>query len=230
MRVTSCLYCGGSALSPVTQRSDGIGILKCAACGIMMVDRISDTYEDLYTAEYFEKQKDTKSGYTSYLSSPVANMIGKYGFARLFAREPGHHLDLGCADGSLIEIFANDGFESRGLEISKAAIEIARTKGLDVRFSKLHGFPAGLPSSNAITAFDLLEHADRPRQVLKAVYDNLSHGGYLIFSTLSVKREDPSDFWFNHSLEHYVYYNQDNLTLVLTDIWGRQFLIYRSRS
>lgn len=221
MKVTSCLYCGGNVLSSVTQRSDEVGILKCATCGIMMVDHISDNYEELYTADYFEKQNDTRSGYTSYLSSPVANVIGKYGFARLFAREPGRHLDLGCADGSLMEIFASEGFESRGLEISRAAIEIARTKGLDVRFSKLHGFPAGLPSSNVITAFDLLEHADKPRQVLKAVYDNLSQDGYLVFSTLSVKKEDPSDFWFNHSLEHYIYYNQENLTYALTDIFGK---------
>src|SRR5476651_2335788 len=105
MRVTSCLFCEGSNLVRVTQRSDNNGILRCSVCVLMMVENISDDTEQLYTADYFQKKEGTKSGYTDYLSSPVANIVGKYAFSRLFAKKLGAHLDLGCADGSLIEIF-----------------------------------------------------------------------------------------------------------------------------
>lgn len=221
MKVTNCLYCGNRELIYVTHRSDNNGILRCAKCGIMMVENISDDTELLYTADYFEKQEGTKSGYTNYLSSPVANIIGKYAFTRLFAKKPGKHLDLGCADGSLIEIFGSEGFASRGLEISKDAVEVANTKGLNVIFSNLASFPKELEKSDVITAFDLLEHADKPRVVLQESYKNLEEDGYFVFSTLSVKKDDPTDYWYNNSLEHYIYYNKENLTYALTEIFGK---------
>lgn len=220
MKVTKCLYCGNKDLAHITHRSDNNGILRCARCGVMMVEHLSDDTEQLYTAEYFEKQEATKNGYTNYLSSPAGNLVGKYAFTRLFAREAGRHLDLGCADGSLMEIFASEGFAVQGLEISKDAVQIANTKGLDVRFSNLHGFPADLPKSSVITAFDLLEHADQPGTVLREVYKNLEKDGYFVFSTLSVRKNDPTDYWFNNSLEHYIYYNRENLAYVLTDVFG----------
>lgn len=220
MKVTSCRYCGHPELTYVTHRLDNNGILRCNRCGIMMVENLSDDTEQLYTADYFEKSEGTKNGYTNYLSSPVANLIGKFAFTHLFAKKPGRHLDLGCADGSLMEIFRSEGFESRGLEISKDAVKIAQDKGLDVRFSTLEAFPKDLPKSTAITAFDLLEHASSPRVVLEGAYNNLEDGGYFVFSTLSVKHDDPTDYWYNNSLEHYIYYNHDNLTYALTDIFG----------
>lgn len=220
MKVKSCLYCGDKKLTYVTHRSDDNGILRCERCSVLMVENISDDTEQLYTADYFEKQTATKNGYTNYLSSPAGNLIGKYAFSRLFARQGGVHLDLGCADGSLMEIFVSEGFESHGLEISKDAVKIANTKGLNVQFSALHGFPANLPKSNVITAFDLLEHADKPGVVLREVYKNLADDGYFVFSTLSVKKNNPTDYWFNNSLEHYIYYNRENLTYILTDVFG----------
>jgi glycosyltransferase involved in cell wall biosynthesis/SAM-dependent methyltransferase len=220
MKVLRCLYCDHDTLSSVTHRSDNNEILRCARCKVMMVENINDDTESLYTADYFEKAEGTKNGYTNYLSSPVVNLIGKFGFSRLFARELGVHLDLGCADGSLIEIFNSAGFVSSGLEISKDAVAIAKSKGLDVKFSTLHSFPAGLQKSTVITAFDLLEHADRPGAVLKEVYENLEDDGYFVFSTLCVKRTDPSDYWFNNSLEHYVYYDQKSLEFIMTEVFG----------
>lgn len=219
MKVNSCLYCGAKKLTKVTYRSDNNGILKCPKCGVMMVEHINGDTESLYTSDYFEKDKGTKNGYTNYLSSPVGNLIGKYAFARLFV-EKGNQLDLGCADGSLMEIFKSEGFESRGLEISKDAVQIANSKGLNVEFSNLHSFPEQLSKSDVITAYDLLEHADMPGAVLRDVYSNLNDNGCFVFSTLSVKHNDPSDYWFNNSLEHYVYYNAESLQYILTDIFG----------
>ncbi len=221
MKVSNCLYCDSKNLTSVNRRSDNIRILECAKCHVMMVEHISDDTEQLYTADYFEKSEATKNGYTNYLSSPVANMIGKYGFTSLFATKPSKHLDLGCADGSLMEIFKSEGYQTAGLEISKDAVEIAKLKGLEVTFSNLHTFPENTSKSNVITAFDLLEHSDKPGNVLNEVYKNLEDNGYFVFSTLSVKKEDSSDYWFNNSLEHYVYYDNPSLSYILEDVFGK---------
>jgi glycosyltransferase involved in cell wall biosynthesis/2-polyprenyl-3-methyl-5-hydroxy-6-metoxy-1,4-benzoquinol methylase len=225
MRVTNCLYCDSANLKNITSRSDGVGILQCVHCSLLMVDSINDNTEVLYTSDYFQKEQHTKYGYIDYLSSPVANLIGKYAFAKLFTQS-GNHLDLGCADGSLMEIFTADGFSSRGLEISKDAVKIANTKGMDVQYSRLHSFPKNLPGSDIITAYDLLEHVDKPGSVIKEVFDNLNEDGHFVFSTVSVKRIDPSDYWFNNSLEHYSYYTKENLEFILTDVFGEDNFIF----
>lgn len=220
MQVTKCLYCNHNQLPQVTHRLDGVGILKCTRCGLMMVEKLASNTESLYTADYFEKLEGTASGYTNYLSSPAANLIGKYAFVRLMSSDVGAHLDMGCADGSLMDIFKSEGFSTQGLEISKDAVAIAQAKNLDVLQSNLHTFPPEIEKKDVITAFDLLEHADRPGLVLKNVYNTLKDGGRFVFSTLSVKKNTPTDYWFNNSLEHYVYYNKDSLHFILTDVFG----------
>lgn len=220
MKVTKCLYCDSKAFTRVTKRADDVFIIRCNKCKVMMVDTLSDNTADLYTREYFEKEQETDHGYATYMSSPTINLIGKYGFSELFSNG-NRHLDLGCADGSLMEIFSQYGYKSHGLEISSDAVEVVRKKGLQAEVSNLHTFPESLANSvDVMTAFDLLEHVDRPGLVLKNIYHALSDDGVFVFSTLSVKSYDETDYWFNNSLEHYIYYDHESLTNVMTETFG----------
>jgi len=221
MKVSRCLYCEGQDLLFVAQRLDGNRILKCDRCGLLMTEDLPDNFTDLYGREYFEKPEDTKTGYTNYFSSPAANVIGKYAFARLFSDKPGTHLDLGAADGSLVEIFEANDFNSRGLEISSAAVRAAQTKGLMVSESDLSQFSKGLPKSSLITAFDVLEHLPNLKAALANIRTNLADSGYFIFSTVSVKKNDSTEYWYNTSLEHCVYFTRENLSLILADTFGQ---------
>lgn len=222
MKVTKCLYCSTGNLFRVASRSDKMDILQCPRCSVMMVAQTNNDTESMYTSEYFQKSEDNKYGYTDYLSSPVANLFGKYAFTRLFQDSTGVHLDLGCADGSLMEIFRAEGFQTYGYEISKDAVRIANNKQLNVNFSNLHKFPELPLSADAITAFDLLEHVDLPGKTLEEIYAKLANGGYFVFSTLSVKKNNPLDHWLNNSLEHYIYYDEPSLSFILREVFGEK--------
>lgn len=185
-----------------------------------MVDRLADNTEDLYKKEYFEKPEKTSSGYSTYLSMPAANMLGKYAFARLISENTGKHLDLGCANGSLIDIFSTYGYESRGLEISKDAVEICTIKGLNVEQSNLHKFPDTFKNQDIITAYDVLEHLDSPGVTLKNIFNALNDDGVFVFTTLAVTKYDSTDYWFNNSLEHYIYFDEASLNSLLTRVFG----------
>lgn len=230
MKVNRCINCNSNKLSEVNRRVDNNPILECSACKMLMVGELNDDTESLYTKDYFEKDKATKFGYDNYLSSPVANIVGKFGLPALFVEPGSTHLDLGCADGSLVEIFNEKEYISRGLEISKDAVRLGSEKGLDIRYSNLKGFPKDLPKSDLITAFDLLEHSDAPARVTQEAYDNLNDDGYFVFSTLAVEKEDPEDYWFNNSLEHYAYYNEDNLQRMLGDVFGSNNIAFKAVS
>ena len=220
MKVTRCLYCNSSQLEQVTYRSDHLNILECQHCKLMMVDTLNSPTETFYNIHYFEKEHKNGRGYDQYLSSPAANLIGKFAFAHLFANGK-KHLDLGSADGSLMEIFEEHGYDTHGLEISEEAASIAHQKGLSVNVTDLHTFPKHTAGLGVITAYDLLEHTDRPGLVFKNIYNSLAEGGVFVFSTLCVRTKDPSDYWFNNSLEHYAYYTKESLTNILKDTFGK---------
>ena len=221
MKVEKCLYCSSEKLKVVSSRLDQKNILQCDNCGLLTVDTIDKNPQSIYNKEYFNKSTDTGVGYTSYLDNPAGSLIGKYGFASLFTKEPDTHLDLGCADGSLVEIFSSEGIASKGLDISKEAVIIAKNKGLDVEVSNLETFPAGYQKADIVTAFDVLEHSNNPGAVLKQVKKALGNDGIFVFSTLAVTSIEPTEYWFTHSLEHYVYYTHENLERILADIFGK---------
>jgi len=222
MKTKGCVYCGDKSLKRVAKRLDEQVVLECAKCKLMMVEDISDDTKSMYDKTYFEKQKDTHVGYTSYLSSPSADLVGKFALAKLSGAPKGRHLDLGSADGSLMEIFDNEGYETYGIEISKYAAEIAQRKGLEVTVGTTDKFPGDYTGFSLVTAFDLLEHLETLKPTMQEIYTNLIEGGYFVFSTLCVKDKDESDYWFNNSLEHYIYFNEESLKNVLRDTFGEE--------
>lgn len=219
--VKNCLYCASNQLEVVTHRVDERNILKCVECKLLMTEYVDEDPKSLYTSDYFEKSEETGTGYTGYLSAPAANVIGKYSFARLFGASKGSHLDLGCADGSLMELFKADGFNTRGLDISSDMIEVIKRKGIEARQSDLTSIPADYLGNQYITAFDVFEHSSSPGVAIQKAKAALSKNGYLIFSTLSVREINPAEYWFNHSLEHYTYYTKESLDRILSDIFGK---------
>jgi glycosyltransferase involved in cell wall biosynthesis/SAM-dependent methyltransferase len=220
--VVRCLYCRGKDLERVTERVDGMPVLACSDCGLMMVAELPSDPASLYTEDYFEKNQAASMGYMDYFSSPAANVIGKYAFARLLVDKPDRHLDLGAADGSLMEVFRDQGIDTTGLEISEHAVKIAKAKGLIVTESDLSKFPSKTVGSDLITAFDVLEHVADPRKVLEQANNALTNGGCFVFSTLAVTKRDATEYWFNNSLEHLVYFTSQSLERILTDVFGKK--------
>lgn len=220
MKVKECLNCSFNRLSYVAERSDQTKIIRCNKCRLMMVEILNDNLDNLYNDSYFEKNENTGVGYQDYFSKPALNMIGKYAFARLAVNNFGKHLDLGCASGLLMDIFVSNGFKSYGLEISKQAVEICANKGLNVIVSNLHSFPEKYDSFDIITGYDVLEHVDRPGTVVSNIAKSLSKNGVFVFTTLAVTEYNNEDYWFNNSLEHFIYYDQESLSNILEEHFG----------
>jgi glycosyltransferase involved in cell wall biosynthesis/2-polyprenyl-3-methyl-5-hydroxy-6-metoxy-1,4-benzoquinol methylase len=218
--VEKCLYCGSKRLEAVTYRVDHKNILECGNCGLLMVDSLEANTSAMYTGEYFQKDSDTKQGYTNYFKNSAANMIGKYAFARIFGVDKGSHLDLGCADGSMMELFLEDKFETKGIDISADAVEIANQKGLTAVRGELTSLPKDYGNNDYVTAFDVFEHVSNPKGAFEFTKEALSKDGMLVFSTLAIDKFVPTEFWFNNSLEHYIYFTKKNLSRILGDVFG----------
>jgi glycosyltransferase involved in cell wall biosynthesis/2-polyprenyl-3-methyl-5-hydroxy-6-metoxy-1,4-benzoquinol methylase len=189
-----------------------------------MVDRIEDDTAALYNSEYFQKAHDgQKHGYDNYLLSPASNLLGKYNFARLVGANKGNHTDVGCADGSMMELFKQDGFHARGIDISDDIIRIAREKGLDAHVLNLDTdtvLEKRLTNNAYVTAFDVLEHSAKPGSMLRSIRSMLSDDGLFVFTTLKIDTPSPIEYWFNNSLEHYVYFTEASINTILAEVFG----------
>lgn len=223
MLVDKCLWCDSINLKQVARRKDGVMILSCLKCEMMMVSEFPDDLSTLYDKEYFEKDERGNIGYNNYFSSPAGNLLGKYAIIKLLSdKEKNKYLDIGCADGSLVEILNNYGIKASGLDISKDAISGGVSRGLDLNVSDLKKINYDDCSFDFITAFDLLEHLDEPKNVLTEIKRILSDDGLFLFSTLGISRLENDEYWFNNSLEHLIYYNEDILRKLVGSIFGSE--------
>ncbi len=223
MRTQKCFWCKSNNLKRKSQRKDGKSIVECKECGLFMVGEIPENLDELYKKDYFEKnQGDSLVGYKNYFSSPVTNVLGKYAFSKLFLSEKfKKYLDLGCADGSLLEIFKEYGYNVYGLDISEEAINEARKRKLWTDVSDLKRLPFKEEEFDFISAFDLIEHLDDPSETLKEVQRVLKKEGIFFYSTLCITKATEDEFWFNNSLEHLIYYDKAVFSSLIEKIFGK---------
>jgi 2-polyprenyl-3-methyl-5-hydroxy-6-metoxy-1,4-benzoquinol methylase len=96
---------------------------------------------------------------------------------------PGRLLDVGCSCGYFMEVAAAHGFDVQGVEFSSSAVAAA-TPGLRPRI--FEGTLEDMPINgkfDVVSAFDLIEHVQDPRVLVKRCASLLKPGGTLVIST-----------------------------------------------
>jgi SAM-dependent methyltransferase len=99
----------------------------------------------------------------------------------LSAKSRGRFLDIGCASGTLLWLARQNGFEVKGVEVSKGSAEFAnRILGLDVFCGQLEDARFQDGQFDVVTMIHSLEHVPEPRRTLKEISRILAHDGVFI--------------------------------------------------
>jgi len=96
---------------------------------------------------------------------------------------PGRLLDVGCSCGYFMEVAASRGFDVQGVEFSRSAIAAANA---NLRSRIFEGTLDEMPVNgmfDVVSAFDLIEHVQDPRALLRRCAGVLKPGGALVIST-----------------------------------------------
>lgn len=101
-------------------------------------------------------------------------------------------LDVGCGGGIFSEGLAQRGAQVTGIDVSQAAIQVARLHLLesqlqvDYRITTVEQLAAEMPQSyDVITCMEMLEHVPDPASVVQACARLVKPGGQLFFSTIN---------------------------------------------
>lgn len=100
-------------------------------------------------------------------------------------------LDLGCGGGILSESLAKSGAKVTGVDLSQAALEVARKHAAEQQLS-IEYLCSGIEDVaekkheyfDAITCMEMLEHVPDPREIVRSCARAVKPGGHVFISTI----------------------------------------------
>jgi 2-polyprenyl-3-methyl-5-hydroxy-6-metoxy-1,4-benzoquinol methylase len=124
------------------------------------------------------------SHHHAYLLPPLLEMLSEIKRSR---QQTLRVLDLGCGNGSLSHLIAQQGYEVVGVEDSEQGVTIARQTFPDCHFiqASIYELPfAELENSfDIVLSAEVIEHLLYPRELVRAAKKCLKPNGHLIVTT-----------------------------------------------
>lgn len=157
-------------------------VLRCSSCNFAYVNAAPQAQDlkQLYDKTYFYGDPG-KFGYHDYLAEKqnrVSQFKTKIQYLQTQFPSGGLVLDVGCADGSFLELFPCS-WTTEGVELSEAIWE---TIPQPLQSRVYQGFFEDFVSSafyDAITLWDVVDHVADPKQTLQKAFSILKPGGLL---------------------------------------------------
>jgi SAM-dependent methyltransferase len=204
-------------------------ILRCRDCGHRWLDLTRDQIADIetfYNAAYIGFREDHK--FDRILRQEIRSTIAKV------KPPPARILDVGCGNGAFIQAATEAGYDCVGLDVSEAAAELCRSKGLNAQATDF--LTTNWPQRfDLITMWDVVEHLLEPEKFLRRAHDLLAEDGNLLLKVpgfgalnFTVLRVLPERAGTLLGAPDHVQYFQRKSLLALTErcgfspvLWGR---------
>jgi 2-polyprenyl-3-methyl-5-hydroxy-6-metoxy-1,4-benzoquinol methylase len=152
----------------------GNRVFCCTQCGLQFQERYPDLAEvgdQIYSDKYFEpatEQLGHRRGIFHQMLAEIEALLGHRG--RL--------LDIGSAEGTLLAVGAERGWEVEGVEVATAMVEQVReTHGFTVHQGMLESVALEPASYDLVIMNHVLEHVENPRTTLTRIAQLLTPGG-----------------------------------------------------
>jgi len=234
--VENCLWCSSPDLEPFATRKDGIHIIKCNNCQLVMVREFPENLDEYYYSEeyYNAEEANVDTGYAEiYDLMAPAFLFWQNSFIEEANEE--HHkkqfLEIGCATGNLLEILRDNqpNLTLTGIDVSKYAVQATKHKGFTAQVAYIEDY-AAQPKLDIIFSSETMEHLDNLKSFLEGVARNLKDSGTFLFyvpsiSTVDAEKERDTYLRFNTNLEHLLHFSPEFLQTELTKFFKATVLI-----
>jgi len=212
--VVTCVTCHNEGWRYLYHRQ-GWDLVRCTTCGLVRLDPIPT--DDQLAAHYgarFESGNYEPSKAVERL--PTLRGV----FDEVAGRTPGRIFDVGCFDGGLLDIAADAGWETWGLDYQGPAVEIARAKHPGrIAVGPLESYVPPRQDFDVVTGVGVIEHLRQPESFSQFAAKALKPGGLLIVQTPdrgSLPAAVLGRYWPPIAPpEHIWYFNRANLRRLL---------------
>ena len=100
---------------------------------------------------------------------------------------PDHRLlDVGAYLGVFVEVAVDRGWDAWGLELSRWAVDVAQSRGLNMVRARLEDEPFEKDHFDALTLWDVIEHVTDPKGTLEGARNCLRPGGWIAVHTMDL--------------------------------------------
>jgi SAM-dependent methyltransferase len=180
-----CRVCARATSHSFQYEKAGFEIWRCDACGVGWTE-VGDNFEaaDIYSADYFEGGRS--DGYADYgktenvLRREFRAVLKQLGRVRPLA---GKLVEIGSAYGYFL-LEAQKYFEARGIEVSAAAVEYARSRGVQcVQGEVSDALLDQCGPVDVAVMLDVIEHLTSPQEALSKLHAHMRPGGHLVITT-----------------------------------------------
>lgn len=186
VREGRCLLCQRSSFEELFWK-EGLRFVRCRECDLIQVNPVpvEEVAETFYQSETYDRIMKMHtvdlSAYRRQRFGTERVVAWEALLGRPSAEKPMSVLDVGCADGFVLEAAQEQGWRAYGVDLNPAAVQAAQRKGLNVKLGKLEEcFFDEEPSFDVVTMYDLLEHTYHPMTLLVRAYELLKPGGLLV--------------------------------------------------
>ncbi|MFH1754041.1 MAG: methyltransferase domain-containing protein [Candidatus Omnitrophota bacterium] len=188
-------------------------LFRCNSCGLTFADQDRDVryymsqYADMIDREYLEEERGRRQA-----SVRILKRIERH-------KRQGKILDIGCANGFLLDEARRRKWDAYGVEVSKWAVGYAREKfNLNVTMGTLRKAAFADGTFDVIVLLDVLEHLTDPKYTLIEIRRILKNDGVLYISTpdiSSVMSRMLRAKWWGINKFHLYYFSKKTLEKML---------------
>jgi SAM-dependent methyltransferase len=182
----NCPVCGGTG-GDVSFTKNGFDHVLCD-CGMVYVPELlkSEHLNLVYSGG--EHERETHDGFRAEPRRTFICEIYKAGLDLIEKTAPGNRecLDVGCSSGLFMEYANERGYATEGIEPSDYAVEYGRKLGLNITKSYFTAETMGDRKFSLVTLWDVLEHCDDPKVILRDIHKVLDTEGAVFIQVPNV--------------------------------------------
>lgn len=216
--------------SPIEHGSDYV-MYRCSYCdGDFGQTTLSLDYQEQYRGAENPNAVDVmyelRMGFNAEVQLQEARLLANFRHAIEFlkaAQAKGKLLDVGCGVGVFPKLVEELGFDVYTFDPADEATRYASENfGLkNLVTGTIDDIPSTWRDFDFITAFEVFEHAEQPRELAKKIYELLAPGGYFIMSVpnrnrLAVKLRH-RESW-DYPPHHLTRWSKETLNFFLNDL------------
>lgn len=228
-----CPFCKGSALigfkaEAYDSSSNSVSVVECTVCQVgwqWPIARTESQSAEIFNQSYSEHEDGTYFD----IAKREAVASCQREFIEAYAQTPGRLLDIGCGDGTFGKNLASAGWNVTGLDPALRAhtTQHYASGTLTLRSENLVDLPSEAVF-DVITLWDVVEHIERPDQLIADAAVRLAPGGILVVETgnyQSAGRLQSKGKWWNFQLDHRWYFAPPQLSALLENVGLNQIIL-----